>query len=73
MAAIVAAEVSNPEVQDQTKMYVAGLLSISCVFLILRIILVILRQRTKPIGQDYDNVDSSDPTRSGISTYGSIF
>ena len=73
LAAIVAAEVSNPDVQDQTKMFVAGLLSISCVFLLLRIILVILRQRTKPIGQDYDNVDSSDPSRSGISTYGSIF
>ena len=73
LAAIVAAEVSNPDVQDQTKMFVAGLLSISCVFLLLRIILVILRQRSKPIGQDYDNVDSSDPSRSGISTYGSIF
>ena len=72
LAAIVAAEVSNPDVLDQTKMFVAGLLSISCVMLLLRLTLVFLRQKQKPIGREYDNVDSNE-NPSGISTYGSIF
>ena len=73
LAAVVSAEVSNPDVLDQTKMFVAGLLSISCVFLLLRIILVILRQKQNPIGKLYDNVDSGEVPNSGITTYGSIF
>ena len=73
LAAIVSAEVSNPDVLDQTKMFVAGLLCISSVLLLLRIILVFLRQRQNPIGKLYDNVDSGPTSTSGISTYGSIF
>lgn len=72
LSAIVTKESEDPNVIDQTKMFVAALLSINCVLFVLRVLVVVLRQRRNPIGQEYDSVDAAGGG-AGRSTYGSIF
>jgi hypothetical protein len=68
-AAIVTREVSDSQVLDQTKMFVAGILSLCCAFFAVRIFLVVLRQKRGPIGKQ----DDSDVSQaSGTTTYGSF-
>ena len=69
-SAIVANEVEDQQVDDHTKMFVAGLLSVCCVLLALRLLIVGYRQKVDPIGKTApDETDQS----SSHSTYGTIF
>jgi len=74
LTAIVTKEAGDFTILDQTKMFVASLLSISCVLAVLKIIMVIFRQKTDPIGKLYDEVDGGDlASRTSTTNYGSIF
>ena len=74
LTAIVTKEAGDFAILDQTKMFVASLLSISCVLAVLKIIMVIFRQKTDPIGKLYDEVDGGDlASRTSTTNYGSIF
>ena len=66
-------EAGNSLIFDQTKMFVASLLTISCFLLLLRIVLIIFRQRKDPIGKLYDEVDGEIGSRTTTTNYGSIF
>ena len=66
-------EAGDSLILDQTKMFVASLLSISCLFSVLRILLVVFRQRKDPIGKLYDDVDGELGSRTSTTNYGSIF
>ena len=71
MSAIVTKEAEDSNILDQTKMFVASLLSINCVLAVLRTLLVIFRQRKNPIGKNYDDMDGE--RRTSTTNYGSIF
>ena len=71
-SAIVAKEAGDPQVNDQTKMFVAAILAISCVLFILRIILIIIKQRKQPLDTIEDEIDTST-SRNSATYYGSIF
>lgn len=70
LTAIVTKESTDPNILDQTKMFVAALLSISCILFVLRMLLIVIRQMQNPIGKVYDTMDSGKITST---TYGSIF
>ena len=68
-------EAEDDKVEDQTKMFVASLLTISCVFLFIKIVLILFRQKNQPLGKSYDDMDfgTSTDERTNSTTYGSIF
>ena len=66
-------EAGNSLIFDQTKMFVASLLTISCFLSLLRIVLIIFRQRKDPIGKLYDEIDGEIGSRTTTTNYGSIF
>ena len=69
-SAIVSKESGEPLVNDQTKMFVAAIVAISCVLFVLRVIFIVFRQRKQPIGCLEDEQDAAI---SSGTYYGSIF
>ena len=69
-SAIVSKESGEPSVNDQTKMFVAAIVAISCVLFVLRVIFIVFRQRKQPIGCLEDEQDAAI---SSGTYYGSIF
>ena len=72
LSAIVTKETNDEAIEDQTKMYVAALLSISCFLLLLRMILIIVRQIKQPLGQENFKIEVIAGGRTST-TYGSSF
>ena len=61
-------QAAEPLVNDQTKMFVAAILAIACILFILRMAIIVFRQRNNPLGKSDDMADAAR-----TSYYGSIF
>jgi len=67
-SAIVTKQATNPLVNDQTKMFVAAILAIACILFVLRMAIIIYKQKKNPLGKSDDIADVARSTY-----YGSIF